>query len=125
MALPQKHRLRGLRVFERIYRRGQRYHGQWLTLRVMAANPDLLPPRDQLHPSSSWRCAVVVSGKVSKRAVHRNRLRRLLHGALTRHPPESRQPCWLVFSLKPGSLNAEASLLLGECLMLLHKAGLR
>jgi hypothetical protein len=35
------------------------------------------------------------------------------------------RPSWLVFSLKPGSLDADEALLLGECLQLLRKAGLR
>ena len=125
MSLPQQHRLRGLKVFDRIYRQGQRFHGRWLTLRVMVADSALLPPRDRPHPTSPWRCAVVVSTKVSKRAVRRNRLRRLMHATVLAHPPQPKEPCWLVFSLKPGSIDAEESLLLGECLLLLHKAGLR
>ena len=67
----------------------------------------------------------MVSAKVSKRAVRRNRLRRLVHAALMAHPPHPEGPCWLVFSLKPGSVDAEEPLLLGECLLLLQKAGLR
>jgi ribonuclease P protein component len=125
VALPQRHRLRGTRVFDRLYRQGRRFHGQWLTLRVLPAIPDLLSPRDRHHPSSPWRCAVVVSSKVSKRAVRRNRLRRLICQLLQSQPPSGSRPCWLVFSLKPGSLDAEESQLLGECLMLLQKAGLR
>ncbi len=125
MALPQRHRLRGTRVFDRLYRQGQRFHGQWLTLRVLPANPNLLSLRDRHHPPSAWRCAVVVSAKVSKRAVRRNRLRRVVYRQLLSQPPSGTRPCWLVFSLKPGSLDAEESQLLGECLMLLQKAGLR
>ncbi|MFN6340507.1 MAG: ribonuclease P protein component [Cyanobacteriota bacterium] len=125
MALPQKHRLRGTRVFDRLYRQGERFHGQWITLRVLPEYPTLLPPRDRGHASSPWRCAVIVSTKVSKRAVRRNRLRRLIHQLLMSHPPDPGQPRWLVFSLKPGSLDAGESHLLGECLLLLRKAGLR
>ncbi|MFM7465380.1 MAG: ribonuclease P protein component [Cyanobium sp.] len=124
MSLPQQHRLRGLKVFDRIYRQGNRFHGRWFTLRVIAADVALLPPRDRPYPPSPWRCAVVVSAKVSKRAVRRNRLRRLVHAALMAHPPQANEPCWLVFSLKPGSLDAGEPLLLKECSMLLQKAGL-
>lgn len=125
MALPQKHRLRGIKVFDRLYRQGRRYHGTWLSLRVLPEDPALLPPRDRPHPPSPWRCAVIVSSKVSKRAVRRNRLRRLLHQQLLDHPPAPVRPSWLVFSLKPGSVDAEEALLLGECLQLLRKAELR
>jgi ribonuclease P protein component len=125
VALPQQHRLRGVKVFDRLYRQGKRFHGTWLTLRVLPEDRGILPPRDRPHPPSPWRCAIVVSSKVSKRAVRRNRLRRLLHQQLLTHPPIPEQPAWLVFSLKPGSIDAEESLLLGECLQLLRKAELR
>jgi ribonuclease P protein component len=84
----------------------------------------LLTSRDRSHPPSSWRCAVIVSAKVSKRAVHRNKLRRLLHALLTHHPPEPKLSSWLVFSLKPGSFEVDETDLLGECLLLLQKARL-
>ncbi len=125
MALPQKHRLRGVKVFDRLYRQGQRYHGTWLTLRVLPAVAPLLPSRDRPHLPSAWRCAVVVSSKVSKRAVRRNQLRRLLQRELLRHPPITDRPSWLVFSLKPGSVEADEALLLGEYRLLLRKAELR
>ncbi len=125
MALPQKHRLRGRLVFDRLYRQGKRFQGSWLTLRVHPEVSNLLPGRDRPHPSSPWRCAVVVSSKVSKRAVRRNHLRRLIHQHLLRHPPATVGSSWLVFSLKPGSVDAEESLLLEECLQLLRKAELR
>jgi ribonuclease P protein component len=67
---------------------------------------------------------VVVSSKVSKLAVRRNRLRRLLHDALLRHPPEPATPLWLLISLKPGCLERGEDQLLGECRDLLHHAGL-
>jgi ribonuclease P protein component len=125
VALPQKHRLRGSRVFDRLYRQGKRFHGTWSTLRVLPAEPSLLTLRDRPHPASSWRCAVVVSSKVSKRAVRRNHLRRAVHEFLLSHPPLTERPFWLVFSLKPGSVDVDEALLLGECLQLLRKAELR
>ncbi len=125
MALPQKHRLRGSKVFDRLYRQGRRFHGQWITLRVLREDRSVLTAVDRVHASSPWRCAVVVSSKVSKRAVRRNHLRRLIHGLLLAQSPMPAHPSWLVFSLKPGSVEAEESHLLGECLLLLQKAGLR
>jgi len=58
-------------------------------------------------------------------AVRRNRLRRLLHEELRRHPPQARRPLWLLLSLRPGSAEVEEERLLGECRQLLHQAGLR
>ena len=123
MVLPQRHRLRGSRVFNRLYRQSQRFHGTSMMLRVMAAHPNLLPP-PECHRESSWRCAVVVSGKVSKRAVVRNRLRRLMHRHLLALDPTLLQPSWVMFSLKPGSAETDPAQLLGECNHLLRLAGL-
>jgi len=76
---------------------------------------------------------VVVSSKVHKRSVQRNRLRRLLHGHLLGHlcgretsaaQAPGRPPLWLLISLKPGSAERDPRDLLGECTHLLHQAGL-
>jgi ribonuclease P protein component len=124
VALPQRHRLRGERIFEQLYRRGRRYESPLLVLRVLVADPTLLPSEQHCHPASPWRCAVVVSTKVSKRAVQRNRLRRLVHGHLLACAPEPGSPRWLLISLRPGSQAVEPSQLLGECTDLLRRAGL-
>jgi len=123
VALPQQHRLKGRRVFDRLYRLGRRYQGPGLLLRVLAADPSLLPPGTP-PTASPWRCGIVVSGKVSKLAVRRNRLRRLFHDHLRRHPPAPSQPLWLLITLKPGCLERSEDQLLGECVQLLRQAGL-
>ncbi|MFN9692233.1 MAG: ribonuclease P protein component [Synechococcaceae cyanobacterium] len=79
MALPKRHRLRGHRAIDHLHRQGRRHHSTHLLLRVAPAKDVLLPPPDRRAPSSGWRCALVISAKVHKRAVVRNRLRRLLH----------------------------------------------
>ena len=131
MALPQQHRLKGRRVFDRLYRQGRRYQGPGLLLRVLAAEPSLLPPGTPLarppgipHTASPWRCGIVISSKVSKLAVRRNRLRRLFHDHLRRHPHTPNQPLWLLITLKPGCLERSEDQLLGECDQLLRQAGL-
>lgn len=125
MALPLPHRLRGPRPFDRLYRQGRRHQGEWLVLRLLPAQPALLPPPLRGKPASDWRCGVVVSSKVHRRAVRRNRLRRLLHAELMRQPLRVQRPLWLLLSLRPGAAEVEEALLLGECRQLLHKAGLR
>lgn len=79
MALPKRHRLRGHRAIDHLHRQGRRHQSPHLLLRVVAAKDGLLPPPDRRAPGSPWRCALVISAKVNKRAVVRNRLRRLLH----------------------------------------------
>jgi len=124
VALPRQHRLKGHRVFDRIYRQGRRLHGTLMVLRLLEADPHLLPPEQSRRPPSDWRCGVVVSSKVSKRAVDRNRLRRRLHAHLMASPPVPRTPHWLLISLKPDSLGSDPETLLGECDDLMRKAGL-
>ena len=125
MALPQCHRLKGQRVFDRLYQKGRKTHGPFLLLRVLDALPQLLPAEQQAHPPSPWRCGVVVSSKVHKRSVRRNRLRRLLHAHLLAQQIGDGQRCvWLLLSLKPGSAELSPQALLGECNQLLYQAGL-
>jgi ribonuclease P protein component len=127
MVLPRDQRLRGRFVFDRLYQRGRRQHGTWMVLRTMPAEPDLLKPDPRDHSPNSGRVAVVVSSKVHKRSVQRNRLRRLLHGhlqQLLRHQSDQGAGRWLLISLKPGSAEAAPEALLGECSDLLAKAGL-
>jgi ribonuclease P protein component len=127
MVLRRDQRLRGRFVFDRLYQKGRRLHGQLMVLRTMAAEPQLLRPDPRDHNASSARLAVVVSSKVHKRAVRRNRLRRLLHGHLQAVLERQTEPStgrWLLLSLKPGSAEADPQALLGECSELLAKAGL-
>ena len=129
MALPLRHRLKGQRVFDCIYRKGRKHNGPFLVLRLLTAQANLLPPSQRSAPVSPWRCGVVISSKVHKRSVRRNRLRRLLHDHLLRQlagdaTAQLQGPLWLLISLKPGSAEREASELLGECSQLLQQAGL-
>ena len=126
MALPASMRLRGHRCFNRLHRTGRRHHGQLLGLRVVQAEVRLLRPELRRQPDVSCRCALVISSKVSKRAVKRNRLRRRLHDHL-RQRLESRQDLaglWLLFSLRPEAGEVDPSQLLKECDSLLRDAGL-
>lgn len=118
MALPRRHRLKGQGNFDRLYRRGRRLHGTAMVLRWLDSEPG--------ESATDWRCGVVISAKVHKRAVQRNRLRRLLHAHLIRSLDPARLPCshWLLLSLKPGSAESPREALLGECSHLLQQAGL-
>ena len=130
MVLPASMRLRGHRCFDHLHRRGQRFHGALMVLRRVSARHSLLKHSSAAPISgpaaTTCRVAVVISNKVSKRAVVRNRLRRQLHDHLrTRfeHAPEH-ATTWLLVSLKPGAV-AEEHDLLEECDRLLKEAGLK
>jgi len=119
-------RLRGHRCFNRLHRSGRRHHAPLLVLRVVQAERRLLRPELRLDPDVSCRCALVISSKVSKRAVKRNLLRRRLHEHL-RQRLECRHDLaglWLLFSLRPEAGDVDPSQLLKECDSLLRDAGL-
>ena len=128
MVLPTAMRLRGHRCFDHLHRKGQRFQGTLMTLRKAAAMPRLLRsncrPLESQKTLSVCRCAVVISGKVSKRAVIRNRLRRHLHDHLRHRFERSLQygNTWVLISLKPG-VDASEALILEECDRLLQQAG--
>ena len=124
MVLPQRHRLRGRGVFDYLYQRGQRFQQGLLQLRVAAAAPQLLrePPQDL---ERELRLGVVISSKVSKRAVKRNRLRRRLHEAFVRQRFRSDlPPTWLLLNLRPGAAELGDDNLLKEWSTLIQRAGL-
>ena len=131
MVLPQRHRLRGKSLFDYLYQKSRRYYGgSLLVLRVATANPLLLRSSEQAA-TSEFRLAVVISSKVSKRAVVRNRLRRQFHQAfvdMCKNWENPDHPClqpqsWLLLSLKPEAGNASCNDLLREWQAVLHQAG--
>jgi ribonuclease P protein component len=111
-------------VFDRLYRRARRYDASMLVLRVLAVDRELLPADQRRHRPSRWRCGVVVSTKVSKSAVRRNRLRRRLHAHLLALPLAPPSPRWLLLSVRPNDSPPDERRLLGECTDLLRQAGL-
>ena len=97
-----------------------------MVLRVAAGDSSLLRRELRGIREKTCRCALVISNKVSKRAVKRNRLRRLLHHHL-RRCFELRNDLagrWLLISLRPEAAEAECTQLLEECDSLLRSAGL-
>ena len=126
MVLPKSMRLKGHRCFDHLYREGSRYHEASMLLRVVDAQPKLSKSKIQQFDSRACRCAIAISSKVSKKAVIRNQMRRVIHEHLrTRLSGASEHSNkWALFSLKPQSSNKKPSQLLNECNRLLFKAGL-
>jgi len=77
-------------------------------------------------PGERCRCAIVISSKVSKRAVVRNRLRRLFHSHLRLRLETLDQHAgrWLLISLRSDASAVDPAQLLKECDSLLTSAGL-
>ena len=126
MVLPRSMRLQGHKCFDHLHRSGSRYHSQSMILKVAKAKNQLLKPSKFIHKEISCRCAVAISNKVSKKAVIRNKLRRILHQHLRSRLAEKKQLSnkWALLSLKPKSISLEHLSLLQECDKLLNEAGL-
>lgn len=126
MVLPASMRLRGHRCFNHLHRSCKRQHGTLMVLRVAAGDSNLLRRELRGFQERTCRCALVISNKVSKRSVKRNRLRRLLHDHLRRCFEQRKDLAgrWLLISLRPEAAEAEPTQLLEECDSLLRSAGL-
>ena len=128
MVLPKHMRLKGHRCFDFIYKEGSRFYSSSMVLRVTKANPKLLAKGKKINSkfSTSIKCAISISNKVSKKSVTRNKLRRLFHHHLSLRL--SNMSCdkeiWAFISLKPSSMKNSDSTLLKECDKLLTKAGI-
>ena len=125
MVLPKEMRIKGYKCFDYIHKASKRYSGPSMTLRVSRANPNLINGEIPHSKYISCRCAISISNKVSKKAVIRNRLRRLVHSHLkirlfkkSKHINK-----WALLSFKPRCLDKEPKLLLEECDKLLLEAG--
>jgi ribonuclease P protein component len=111
-------------VFDHLYRRGRSQSLATMVLKVAPPRPELLHPPQPQH-ATTCRLVVVVSSKVSKRAVVRNRLRRLFHEAFRQRQQRKPLPSvWLLLSLRPGAAESDPADLLKQWTHLLHLSGL-
>ena len=78
MALPKDMRLKGHRTFNYIHKNATTYHGKLMTFKVARSNPEILLTHKLTNTSNKFRIAIAISKKVSKKAVERNKLRRIL-----------------------------------------------
>ena len=129
MVLPQSMRLKGHRCFELLHRYGTRYHSTSMMLRVVKAKPSLLPQPCRTIDTQTCRFAVAISNKVSKKAVVRNKLRRIIHSHLRErlffdHSTLDLSDLWTLLTLKPNSSTKQPITLIEEFDALMHKAGL-
>ena len=126
MVLPKHMRLKGHRCFDFIYKEGSRFYSPSMVLRVTYANTKLQVKGNNSQISSSIKCAISISNKVSKKSVTRNKLRRLFHQHLSYRLSNIvvGQELWAFISLKPSCMKNSESNLLKECDKLLIKAGI-
>ena len=102
MALPQNMRLKGHRTFNYIHKNSIKYNGKLMTFKVARSNPKILLSHKLKNTSNNFRMAIAISKKVSKKAVERNKLRRILQEWLLTNIQKinNHKPCWLLVNLK-------------------------
>ena len=126
MALPKDMRLKGHRTFDYIHKNSIRYQGELMTFKVARPNPNILLSHKLRVKSNNLRVAIAISKKVSKKAVERNKMRRILHEWLLANIQKinSHKPYWLLVNLKFGDFCNDKSILLEEFQNLMFKSRL-
>ena len=126
MALPKDMRLKGHRTFNYIHKNSTKYNGKLMTLKVAISNPEILSSHKINNDSNNLRVAIAVSKKVSKKAVDRNKIRRILQEWLLTNIQKinNHKPYWLLVNLKFGDFCNDKKRLLEEFQNLMLKSRL-
>jgi len=126
MALPKDMRLKGHRTFNYIHKNSTTYYGKLMTFKVAKSNPAILLTHNFKSSSNNFRVAIAVSKKVSKKAVERNKIRRILQEWLLINIKKiyNHKPYWLLVNLKIGDFYNDKGRLLEEFQNLMIKSRL-
>ena len=126
MALPKDMRLKGHRTFNYIHKNSITYHGKLMSFKVARSNPAILLTHKFTNTSNSFRIAIAISKKVSKKAVERNKLRRILQEWLLKNIQiiNNHKPYWLLVNLKIGDFCYDKRRLLEDFQNLMFKSRL-
>ena len=126
MALPKNMRLKGHRTFNYIHKNSIKYHGKLMTFKVAKSNQQILLSHNLTNTSNNFRAAIAVSKKVSKKAVDRNKIRRILQEWLSRNIQniDNHKPNWLLVNLNCKDFCNDKSILLEEFQNLMFKSHL-
>lgn len=110
--LPAQHRLRRRQDFAKVYAKGDRYKGQYLSLRIYATK----------NSSATTQIGFVISKKVSKKAVHRNRIKRQLRAIFWQLLSQLKQGLQIIVTVYPQQESLEFKKIQGDLTKLLIKA---
>ena len=126
MALPKDMRLKGHRTFDYIHKNSINYYGKLMTFKVARSNPDILLSHKKGNGPNKFRIAIAISKKVSKKAVDRNKIRRILQEWLLKNIKKinNHKPYWLLVNLKCKDFCNDKNRLLEEFQSLMFKSRL-
>ena len=119
-------RLKGHRTFNYIHKNSTIYYGKLMTFKVARSNPDILLSHKKGNGPNKFRIAIAISKKVSKKAVVRNKLRRILQEWLITNIQKinNHKPYWLLVNLRGGDFCNDKNKLLEEFQNLMFKSHL-
>ena len=126
MALPKDMRLKGHRTFNYIHKNSIKYHGKLMTFKVARSNPEILLSHNLTNTKDNFRAAIAISKQVSKKAVDRNKIRRILQEWLLTNIQKinNHKPYWLLVNLRFGDFYNDKNRLLEEFQNLMCKSNL-
>ena len=126
MALPKHMRLKGHRTFNYIHENSIKYYGKLMTFKIARSNPEILLSHKTHKKPNNFRVSIVISKKVAKKAVERNRIRRIFQEWLSRNfkIKNNHKPYWLIVNLRIGASSDDKDKLLEEFQTLMNKSGL-
>ena len=126
MALPKAMRLKGHRTFNYIHKNSINYYGKLMTFKIAASNPQILISHKNTNNPNNFKIAITISKKVSKKAVVRNKIRRLLQDCFLKNfsLKMNHKPYWLLVNLYSVGVCNDESKLLKEFQHLIFKSGL-
>ena len=126
MALPKALRLKGHRTFDYIHKNSVKYYGKLMTIKIAKANREILISHNQNCFLENLKIAIAISKKVSKKAVERNRIRRILQDGLLQNlsKDNNHKPYWILVNLNINNFSNDEKELLDEFHYLIFKSGL-
>ena len=126
MALPKRMRLKGHRTFKYIQKNSTRYYGKFMDFKITRSCPKVLLSHKNFSFPKNFKLAIAVSKKVSKKAVVRNKIRRLLQANFLNNFKNEHNhiPYWVHVNLKGGNIHNYETELLKEFQTLILKTGL-
>ena len=126
MALPKAMRLKGHRTFDYIHKNSVKFYGKLMTFKIVRSNPNILISHKNNCGLNNFKVAIAISKKVSKKAVVRNKIRRLLQDYLLKNfsKDKNHKPYWLLVNLKSDVAHNDEFKILEEFQHLIFKSGL-
>ena len=126
MALPKAMRLKGHRSFKYIHKNSVKYYGKLMTFKIARSNPKILASHKNKNNVNNFKIAIAISKKVSKKAVVRNQIRRILQDCLLKNfsQENNHKPYWLLVNLNYGNFCHDKNKLLEEFQNLMFKSRL-